>query len=93
MMTRCLMLGSLICSLPMSSSSTPYPLRMSEELRERLTEQAKTHNRSLHAEIIGILQAAVDDPAHSVSAVSAVEIETLADALAARLLGKIKAAE
>ncbi len=43
----------------MSSTSVPYPLRMSEQLRARLKEQAQQNERSLHAEIIEILQGAV----------------------------------
>lgn len=38
----------------------PYPVRMPDPLRERLNERAKLNSRSLHAEIIGILQRAVD---------------------------------
>lgn len=37
-----------------------YPLRMPEELRERLETMAKANGRSLNAEIVAILQAAAD---------------------------------
>jgi hypothetical protein len=37
----------------------PYPLRMPEDLRQLLEEQAERGGRSLHAEIIGRLRASV----------------------------------
>lgn len=36
---------------------SPYPIRMPQELRDRLEKSAKDGSRSLHAEIIGRLQA------------------------------------
>ena len=41
----------------------PYPLRMPDELRERLDEAAKTIGRSLHAEIVARLAASFSDRA------------------------------
>lgn len=35
---------------------TPYPLRMSQELRDLLESEAKDHKRSLHSEIINRLE-------------------------------------
>jgi plasmid stability protein len=37
-------------------STIPYPLRMPDEMRERLALAAKERGRSLHAEIISRLQ-------------------------------------
>lgn len=72
----------------MSSSQMPYPVRMPEQLRERLNERAKLHNRSLHAEIVGILQRAVDaDP--EVPAVPGLNVDALADTIADRVAAKL----
>lgn len=68
-----------------SQQPIPYPLRMSEELRERLTERAKTNGRSLNAEIVAILQHAVDTPS------GPPDIEALADRLAEKLAKRLKA--
>jgi len=43
------------------TQQTPYPIRMSPELRERLERAAKNSGRSLHAEIIKRLE--TSDPA------------------------------
>lgn len=73
--------------LGMSSSPVPYPIRMSDQLRERLKEQARKHDRSLHAEIIGILQLAVDDPG---SLPLAIDVQALAEALAPKLAAQLR---
>lgn len=39
----------------------PYPLRMPDDLRARLTEIAKANGRSLNAEIVAMLQHAVEN--------------------------------
>lgn len=39
---------------------SPYPVRMPQELRQRLEESAKQGSRSLHAEIISRLEASYD---------------------------------
>lgn len=38
----------------------PYPIRMPQELRERLEQAAKDGNRSLHAEIVARLHQSFD---------------------------------
>lgn len=38
-----------------------YPLRMPQELRERLTEAAKANNRSMNAEIVARLESSFND--------------------------------
>jgi len=65
----------------------PYPLRMPEKLREQLTESARSHGRSLNAEILGILQEAVRERQQLMSVV---DVELLADILAAKLAARLE---
>jgi plasmid stability protein len=67
-----------------SPQSTPYPLRMPEELRERLADRAKANGRSLNAEIVAILQHAVDSPS------GAPDLDAFADQLAEKLAVRLK---
>ena len=60
---------------------------MPDQLRERLKEQARQHDRSLHAEIIGILQLAVDDPS---SLPLAIDVQALAEVLAPKLAAEMR---
>lgn len=53
-----------------SKQQASYPLRMPAELRERLEEMAKAHGKSINAEIVSILQAAVDSQGSDLSAVA-----------------------
>ena len=51
---------SKICN--MTEKQPPsYPLRMPQELRERLTEAAKANNRSMNAEIVARLERSFQD--------------------------------
>lgn len=68
------------------SQPTPYPLRIPDELREQLTENARKHGRSLNAEILGILQEAVNSEA---SPVAGLNFDTLAEAIATRVAAKL----
>ncbi|MFZ6727340.1 Arc family DNA-binding protein [Undibacterium sp. MH2W] len=43
-----------------TKQSTPYPLRMSEDLRSKLEDEANKIGRSLHAEIITRLEKSFD---------------------------------
>ena len=53
---------SKICN--MTEKQPPsYPLRMPQELRERLTEVAKANNRSMNAEIVARLEESFSDTA------------------------------
>lgn len=70
----------------MSKQATPYPLRMSDELRERLAERSRSTGRSMHAEIIGILQEAVGTAPGG----PPIDVDALADALAPRLAARLK---
>jgi plasmid stability protein len=72
----------------MSNQPVPYPIRMPDELRTRLVERTRTSGRSLHAEIIGILQEAVGN---GPGTGPAIDLDALARALAPKLaeeLGK-----
>lgn len=72
-------------SLEMATQPIPYPLRMPEELRDQLTERARVNGRSLNAEILGILQAAVGGPVEPVGLDVDALASTIADRVAARL--------
>lgn len=71
----------------MSSQPVPYPIRMPDELRDALAERARIGGRSLHAEIIGILQEAVDGGPDVRGGIS---VDVLADAVANRVVAKLK---
>ena len=73
----------------MSSQPVPYPLRMPEELRDRLTERSRASGRSLNAEIIGILQDAV---AEQPLAPAGFNVDALADVIADRVAAKLQGA-
>jgi plasmid stability protein len=68
-----------------STQPVPYPLRMPDSLRTRLGERAKANGRSLNAEILGILQSAVDNPLSGLS-----DVDAFAEDLANRLAAKLK---
>jgi plasmid stability protein len=70
----------------MSNQPAPYPIRMPEELRNVLVERAREGGRSLHAEIIGILQDAVDGSSGSRGGVN---VDVLAEAVAVRVIAKL----
>lgn len=78
----------------MPSSSVPYPLRMSAELRERLKEMARAHDQSLHAEIISILQAATGNQETlvplDVNALAKALADELTETLPPRLAAKLR---
>ncbi|WP_185748806.1 Arc family DNA-binding protein [Herbaspirillum sp. SJZ107] len=67
----------------------PYPLRMPEGLRDRLNEQAKLNNRSLHGEIVAILQRAVD-LGPQVPDIPGLNVGALADTIADRVAARLK---
>lgn len=71
----------------MSNQPVPYPLRMPDELRDQLTESARLHGRSLNAEILGILQAAITERR---PLAEQIDLDALADALADRLAARLK---
>lgn len=59
---------------------------MSDELRERLNTQAKAHDRSLHAEIVAILEGATG----LLPAVVGIEVKTLAEEIAEIVATKLR---
>jgi len=60
---------------------------MADELRDALAERARKGGRSLHAEIIGILQEAVDN---KTEIAGEIDVELLAEAVATRIVAKLK---
>lgn len=66
-----------------------YVLRMPDGMRDRITELAKANGRSMNAEIVLILQQALD--ARGGKAVETIDVDALAEALAVRLVPKLKA--
>lgn len=72
----------------MSNQTIPYPLRMPEELRDQLTERARTNGRSLNAEILGILQEVVGGGGREPPSV--LDVDALAEAIADRVSARLK---
>jgi plasmid stability protein len=69
----------------MASQPIPYPLRMPEELRLQLEARAAARKRSLHAEILDILEGSLD-ASPSVN----FDLDTLAEAVATRVAAKLE---
>lgn len=65
-----------------------YVLRMPDGMRDRITELAKANGRSMNAEIVLILQQALDARAANVG--DSIDVDALAEALAERLAAKLK---
>ncbi len=65
-----------------------YVLRMPDGMRDKLAALAKANNRSMNAEIVGLLQQGMD--AHTRGSSPEINIETLADAIADRVAAKLK---
>lgn len=65
-----------------------YVLRMPDGMRARIMEMAKANGRSMNAEIVLILQQAIEGRAPSANSNS--DIDALAEALAERLADKLK---
>jgi plasmid stability protein len=73
----------------MATQPIPYPLRMPDELRDQLTERARINGRSLNAEILGILQAAVSSAVEPIGIDVDALANTIADRVAAQLRGTL----
>lgn len=69
-------------SIPKQQNS--YPLRMPDELRARLEALSKANGRSMNAEIVAILQRAVDTPP------GASEMDQFVDQIAEKLAKKLR---
>ena len=66
-----------------------YVLRMPDGMRDKIMEMAKANGRSMNAEIVLILQQAIDGRAIGIA--GGIDVDTLADAIAERVAGKLKA--
>lgn len=64
-----------------------YVLRMPDGMRDKITELAKANNRSMNAEIVLMLQQAIEARAN---VLSSVDVEALAEALAPKLAAKLR---
>ncbi|WUR14713.1 Arc family DNA-binding protein [[Empedobacter] haloabium] len=66
-----------------------YIVRLPDGMREKISEIAKSNKRSMNAEIVSMLQQAMDDRASSVAGAS-LDIDALAEALASKLAARLK---
>lgn len=77
------------------SQSTPFPLRMPEELREQISALAKANNRSLNTEIVLLLQQALGGhptkTASPATVAQGTEVKTLAEEIAEIVAAKLRA--
>lgn len=64
-----------------------YVLRLPDGMRDKITALAKANNRSMNAEIVLMLQQALDA---RVSSTPSIDVEALAEALAAKLAPKLR---
>jgi hypothetical protein len=67
-----------------------YVLRMPDGMRDKITERAKANNRSMNAEIVLMLQQAMDMSGGTPPPSPAVDVDALAEALAPKLVAKLK---
>lgn len=76
------------------SQSTPFPLRMPDELREQIRALAKANNRSLNTEIVLLLQHALDEhvtkAASLAPAIPSHEVRTFAEEVAAIVVARLR---
>lgn len=68
------------------SQRTPFPLRMPDDVRERIEELSRANGRSVNAEIVSILSAAMGDT----TGLAALPVEVLLMEAAARFRGKVE---
>jgi hypothetical protein len=64
-----------------------YVLRMPDGMRDKLAALARANNRSMNAEIIGLLQQAMETRA---SEAPSINIESLAEEIADRVAAKLR---
>jgi hypothetical protein len=67
-----------------------YVLRMPEGMRDKITELAKANNRSMNAEMVLMLQQAIDARAAAV-APAGIDVDALAEAIAERVAARLRA--
>jgi hypothetical protein len=65
-----------------------YVVRLPDGMRDKITELAKANNRSMNAEIVLMLQQAMD--ARAPTGQPEIDVEALAEALAPRLAAKLR---
>lgn len=64
-----------------------YVLRMPDGMRDKLAELAKANNRSMNAEIVLILQQAIEA---RVQPPTGIDVDALADTIAERVAARLK---
>jgi hypothetical protein len=65
-----------------------YVLRMPEGMRDKIIELAKANNRSMNAEMVLMLQQAMD--ARSIGAASGLDVDALVESIATRVAAKLR---
>lgn len=60
-----------------ASLIAPFGLRMPEDLKVKIAERAKSNGRSMNAEIVQILQDAVDSEGKGISAVAGIDVQEM----------------
>ncbi|EKA7106808.1 Arc family DNA-binding protein [Salmonella enterica] len=60
-----------------ASLIAPFGLRMPEDLKGKIAERAKSNGRSMNAEIVQILQDAVDSKGNDVTSVAGIDMKEM----------------
>lgn len=60
-----------------ASLIAPFGLRMPEDLKGKIAERAKSNGRSMNAEIVQILQDAVDARGNDVASVAGIDVKEM----------------
>lgn len=60
-----------------ASLIAPFGLRMPEDLKGKIAERAKSNGRSMNAEIVQILQDAVDSKGNDVASVAGIDMKEM----------------
>lgn len=60
-----------------ASLIAPFGLRMPEDLKGKIAERAKSNGRSMNAEIVQILQDAVDARGKDVASVAGIDVQEM----------------
>lgn len=71
-----------------STDADKFIVRLPGGMRSQIAENAKANNRSMNAEIVGMLQQAMD--ARPPDSVPVVDVDALAEALAPKLAARLK---
>lgn len=65
-----------------------YVLRMPDGMRDKITEIARANGRSMNAEMVLMLQQAMD--ARSIGAAPSLDVDALAESIATRVAAKLR---